>query len=159
MIKFWLIYVVGTYISYKLIIAKKSKELARMQKEERWTEFRIKINDLLFPILNGCGVILVIFFILPLTRDLPSAIRNQKESYVGVVEKMECNLFCLKQNVYVNLADKDNSVIGQNENSFMKIKVYFNKDIVEGESYEIKYLPKNKFGVDIIPTSQLTIEN
>ena len=159
MTKFWLIYVIGAYISYKLVTAKKSRELARMQKEERWTELRITINDLLFPVLNVCGVILVIFLILPLTRDLPNAIRNQKESYVGVVEKVECNFFCLKQNVYVNSADKDNLAIGQDENNFMKLKVYFNKNIVEGNHYEIKYLPKSKFGVEITSTSQLIIEN
>ena len=159
MIKFWLIYVIGAYISYELITARKSRELARMQKEERWTELRITINDLLFPILNVCGVILVIFFILPLTRDLPNALRNQKENYVGIVEEVECEFFCLKQNVYVNLVDKDNSVIGEDESGLMKIEVYFNEDIEEGKLYEIKYLPKSKFGVKVMSESELIIED
>lgn len=157
MTKFWLIYVIGAYISYKLVTARKSRELARMQKEERWTQLRITINDLLFPVLNVCGVILVIFFILPLTRDLPNALRSQEENYVGIVEKVECNFFCLKQNVYVILADKDNSAIRQDD-GVMKIKVYFNKDVEEGELYEIKYLPKNKFSVNITPISNLIIK-
>lgn len=158
MIKFWLIYVIGAYISYKLITAKKTKELARMQKEERWTELRITINDLLFPVLNISGVILVIFSMLPLTRDLPNAIRNNKETYVGVVEEVKCDFFCLKQNVYANLVDKDNSTIEQDEDILVKIKMYFNRDIEEGKSYEIEYLPKSKFGVRITPTSKLIIE-
>ena len=158
MIKFWLIYVMGGYISYKSITARKTKELARMQKEERWTELRITINDLLFPVVNVLGILLLIFFMLPLTRDLPNAARNIQKSYVGIVDKVECDLFCLKQNVYVNLAEEDNSEIGKNENNLMKIKVYFNKDIKEGDHYEIKYLPKSKFGVEITSTLQTMIE-
>lgn len=139
MIKFGLIYVISAYIIFKLITVKHTKELKRMQKEERWSDTRIAFDNILFPLLNVLGVILLIVLILPMTLDLPKAIKGNFSIYEGSLYNAECKLFCKNQVIYIN--------------EETKLKLYFNDELEKDEIYVIKYLPRSKFitAVEIVP--------
>lgn len=139
MIKFGLIYVISAYIIFKLITVKHTKELERMQKEERWSDTRIVFDNILFPLLNILGVVLLIILILPMTLDLPKAIKGNFSIHEGSLYNTECKLFCQNQVIYIN--------------EETKLKLYFNDELEKDEIYVIKYLPRSKFitAVEIVP--------
>lgn len=139
MLKFWIIYVIVCFMSYNFITAKVTHELKRMQIEERWSEARILINAILLPLFNILGVILLIILIIPMTLDLPGAITGNQTIYKGLVNSVECSIFCQNQKVHV---DNDND-------EEIKLKLYFHKKLKQNEIYEIKYLPKSKFTIKV----------